>query len=80
MPHTARLYMDYILLTVLFSYTAEEAEVQSNFSYIWRMKYHRTITTFDVQTSFFRDYIYVYIYICVLYSYNIYTYGFKNMT
>ena len=74
MPHTARLYMDYILLTVLFSYTAEEAEVQSNFSYIWRMKYHRTITTFDVQTSFFRDYIYVCIYIYVSFTHIIYIY------
>lgn len=45
-PGTVGLYPDCSLF--LYSFRAEEGEVQSKFSHIQRMKYHRAITTFDV--------------------------------
>lgn len=43
MPSTIVLYMDYRVF--LYYFTSEEAEVQSKFWYICRMKYHKAITT-----------------------------------
>lgn len=51
----ALLYFTCTTIVFLYSFTAEEAKVQSKFWYMYRMKYCRVITTFDVEKTFFRD-------------------------